>query len=49
MPMNTIYIISNHYKGIIVQQQADNMTNQTVECFSQNSSILVKTTSKYIQ
>lgn len=49
MPINTIDFISNQYKGDTLQQQAGNMTNQTVECFSQNSSILVKTTSKYTQ
>jgi len=49
MPINTIYIISNQYKEAILQQQADNTTNQTAESFSQNSRILVKTTNKHAQ
>lgn len=39
-----MHIISNLYKGATLQQLADNMTNQIAESFSQNSSIVVKTT-----
>lgn len=49
MPINIIHIISNLYKGATLQQLADNMTNQIAESFSQNSSILVKTTNKHTQ
>lgn len=49
MPINTIYVISNQYEGVTMQQEADNMTNQIAESFSQNSSILVKTTNKHPQ